>query len=78
MKTENESPEEIKDEPYHDEGQIDPNLKEKIKLTGHQWVQQGPWLVCKSCPIRHGTYIGINKILIGIDSKGYPKFARCP
>lgn len=38
----------------------------------HEWRQQGPYLVCKSCELIHATYIGIKKILVGIDEKGKP------
>lgn len=38
----------------------------------HDWRQQGPYLVCKSCELHHGTYIGIDKILTGLDDKGRP------
>jgi len=38
----------------------------------HDWRQQGPYLVCKSCDIEHASYIGINKIMIGLNEKGQP------
>lgn len=37
-----------------------------------QWRQQGPYLVCKSCFIEHATYIGMEKILVGMDEEGKP------
>lgn len=41
-------------------------------LTGHQWRQQGPYIVCKSCELVHALRIGMNKQLIGIDEEGMP------
>jgi hypothetical protein len=38
----------------------------------HDWRQRGPFLVCKSCEIEHATYIGPDRLLIGIDDKGRP------
>ena len=38
----------------------------------HQWRQQGPYLVCKSCELHHAVYVGMDKVLIGIDEKGKP------
>lgn len=38
----------------------------------HAWRQQGPYLVCKSCEIEHGSYVGMEKILIGLNKKGQP------
>lgn len=38
----------------------------------HSWRQQGPYLCCKSCEIEHSTFIGINKILVGLNDQGQP------
>lgn len=38
----------------------------------HDWRQQGPYLVCKSCEIEHATYIGMEKLLIGLNENGQP------
>ena len=38
----------------------------------HSWRQQGQYLVCKSCEIEHSTFIGIQKILVGLNEKGQP------
>lgn len=38
----------------------------------HDWRQQGPYLVCKSCEIQHATYIGMDKIMVGLDETGKP------
>jgi hypothetical protein len=62
--------------PFHDEGVLDFDLASKIKLAGHQWVQNGFYIVCKSCPLRHASYIGPDWWLIGIDDKGLPKFKK--
>ena len=49
------------------------NLNEQsARLTGHQWRQRGPHLVCISCPHEHTHYIGMEKLLAGFDEKGAP------
>ena len=41
-------------------------------ITGHHWVQRGPYLVCTSCPIEHALWIGVDKMLVGYNKKGEP------
>lgn len=41
-------------------------------LAGHEWKQQGPFLICKGCELDHSLYIGIDKKLEGFDKKGSP------
>jgi hypothetical protein len=43
-----------------------------IPKGNHSWRQQGYYLVCRSCEIEHATWIGPNKLLVGIDEKGQP------
>jgi hypothetical protein len=38
----------------------------------HQWQQQGPYLICKSCELQHAIYIGMNKLMIGAKENGEP------
>ena len=38
----------------------------------HDWRQQGPYLVCKSCEIQHAVYVGMKKQLVGLDDRGQP------
>jgi len=38
----------------------------------HDWRQQGPYLVCKSCELDHAVFIGVNKQMTGIDKNGDP------
>lgn len=64
-----------------DELHIETNKDELQPLVnpsfkGHRWVQKGPYLVCKSCPLEHATYIGMDKQLIGFDEEGLPLFKR--
>jgi len=40
----------------------------------HDWRQQGPYCVCKSCELQHAVYVGMGKILVGLDDKGKPIF----
>lgn len=42
----------------------------------HAWRQQGPYLVCKSCEVQHATYVGMNKILVGLEEDGTPILER--
>lgn len=39
---------------------------------GHEWRQQGPFLICNSCPLKHAVRIGIDKRLMGFDKNGQP------
>jgi len=39
-----------------------------IPKEGHEWRQQGPYLICNSCPLQHATYIGMKKQLIGFEN----------
>lgn len=66
--------EQIKVEPYHDEGPI--VINPKIEMRGHQWVQQGYSIVCRSCSLRHAHFIGPDYILTGIDEEGLPTFSK--
>lgn len=38
----------------------------------HEWRGQGPYLVCKSCDIEHAVWIGMDKILVGLNNDGTP------
>lgn len=38
----------------------------------HGWRQEGPYLVCKTCELQHASYIGMDKVLIGLDEEGQP------
>lgn len=55
-------------------------IKEEDLITyqpkeGHEWRQQGPFLICNSCPLQHATYIGMNKQLQGFEN-GKPIIKR--
>jgi hypothetical protein len=52
-----------------------PDFEFKPK-ENHNWIQQGPYLVCKSCEIEHATYIGMGKIMVGLNDQGQPLFKR--
>jgi hypothetical protein len=43
-----------------------------IPKGSHNWKQQGYYLVCKSCEIQHATWVGANKLMVGLDKKGMP------
>lgn len=38
----------------------------------HDWRQKGPYLVCKSCEIEHGVWVGMDRILVGLNDQGQP------
>lgn len=38
----------------------------------HNWRQEGPYLVCRSCEIHHAVFIGMEKMMVGIDENGNP------
>lgn len=40
----------------------------------HDWQQQGPYLMCKSCELQHGQWIGTEKVMVGLNEKGMPIF----
>lgn len=65
-----------KEQPYHHEGEFDPELGKKIELRGHKWKQQGSYIVCSSCPFKHASFVGIKVLLVGYTDEGYPKFVR--
>lgn len=37
-----------------------------------QWRQQGPYLVCYSCILQHAVFIGMEKMITGMNEKGEP------
>ena len=43
-----------------------------IPKGNHDYKQRGYYLVCKSCELEHGIFIGAEKIMVGIDEKGEP------
>ena len=38
----------------------------------HVWRQQGPYCICKECPLHHAIYIGVDKVMVGENKKGEP------
>ena len=38
----------------------------------HKYRQQGCYLVCMSCEIKHAVYIGMKKMMVGEDKEGNP------
>lgn len=45
---------------------------EPFTSNGHQWHQEGPYLICESCSVRHSSFIGIEKVLKGFTENGQP------
>ena len=42
----------------------------------HDWRQQGCYLICKGCELQHAVYIGMGKLLVGLNDKGKPIFVK--
>lgn len=38
----------------------------------HEWRQQGPYCICKSCDLEHAVYIGMEHMMIGVKEDGTP------
>jgi hypothetical protein len=38
----------------------------------HEWIQRGYYLVCKSCELEHGVFIGSHKLMVGRKEDGTP------
>ena len=47
---------------------------ESVKNKKHVWKQKGPWIECQSCDYKHGHFVGVDKIMKGIDEDGNPFF----
>ena len=43
------------------------NKLETFPAGRHIWRQQGPYLVCRECPLQHAEYIGTDKVMVGED-----------
>ena len=43
-----------------------------VPKGNHDWRQQGPYLVCKSCELQHAVWVGMEKIMVGINKEGKP------
>ncbi len=52
--------------------QVSRNWVNPSELVGHKWIQQGPYLICQSCELKHAVYIGVEKHLLGYDKEGKP------
>lgn len=66
-----EEPEEEQDPQLAPETQ-EVDLSKLIPFTnsGHQWHQEGAYLICDSCMVRHAAFIGIDRVLKGFDEDG--------
>jgi len=42
----------------------------------HEWRQEGPYLICKSCELIHAQHIGMDKLLVGLSDTGQPLFKK--
>lgn len=38
----------------------------------HEWHQEGPYLICNGCALVHGVYIGMEKMMVGVEEDGKP------
>jgi hypothetical protein len=74
-KTENEHNEQELGESYEvDLSTLKPLIK--LEFAGHDWKQRGPYLVCNSCELQHGVYIGTDRWFKGLNSDGSPIFQK--
>lgn len=63
--------EQKKDEKYEEELNFDNPDYVFLPKGTHHYRQQGYYLVCTSCDLRHATYIGRNKVMVG-EKDGQP------
>ena len=64
--------EEKKNEAYKEELNFDKPDYSFVPSGVHHYKQQGPYLVCQTCELKHAVYIGMEKIMVGEDKKGQP------
>jgi hypothetical protein len=68
------------DEPINLEIDLDERDKQiealKRQMRGHNGVQRGPYIECRSCPFKHGWYIGMDLQLKGWDPQGWPMLEK--
>lgn len=58
---------------FPDPDKVYEELKAKERQpVQHSWKQQGPELICTSCPYNHSQWVGPSKRLTGFDSEGRP------
>jgi hypothetical protein len=38
----------------------------------HEWRQEGGYIICRSCELEHAVWIGMDKILVGLNKDGKP------
>ena len=43
-----------------------------IPKGNHDWRQRGPYIICLSCELQHAVWIGMEKIMVGINKEGKP------
>jgi len=74
MQEETQTNEEVKEEikPIIEEANFDKPDYIFIPKGNHVWRQEGYYLVCSSCDLIHATFIGPNKVMVGMDEKNNP------
>lgn len=58
------------EEPLYEENIKYHQMSEPTVGKKHDWIQQGPHIVCRSCESPHGFRIGTGKRLKGFNSNG--------
>lgn len=43
-----------------------------IPKGNHDYKQRGYYLVCKSCELEHGIFVGPERLMVGIEEGGQP------
>lgn len=58
--------------PETEEADISQSPAFKMIPGRHEWRQQGPYCICRSCDLEHAVYIGMENMLIGENPDGSP------
>ena len=66
--------EEENEEPIEETLNFDTPTYKFVPKETHEWRQRGYYCVCVSCELQHAIFIGPDKIMVGVDEKGTPKF----
>ena len=47
-----------------------------IPKGNHEWRQRGPYLICFNCDLDHAVWVGVGRIMVGLNDKGLPIMKR--
>jgi len=71
MQEESQTNEEPKEDyqPIIEEKDLDKPDYIFLPKGNHLWRQEGPYIICKSCELVHAIYIGMEKVLVGLEEE---------